>query len=90
MQNKGLAGFIIGNAKSVLIVFALLGVAAGYFASQFKINASADTLLLKDNKLYIETQVMNQRSHRKNLYYWPINQRNMRCLVNKPSMILQV
>lgn len=61
MKNKGLAGLIISNAKLVLVIFVLLGVSAGFFATQFKIDASADTLLLKDNKLYIETQVMTQR-----------------------------
>lgn len=60
-SNKGLAGLIIGNAKLVLLIFVLLGIAAGFFATKFKIDASADTLLLKDNKLFIETQVMNQR-----------------------------
>ncbi|MCW8108262.1 MMPL family transporter [Alteromonas ponticola] len=39
---------------------ALLGV-MGYFVTQFKIDASAETLLVKDNKLYIQTQIANQR-----------------------------
>lgn len=61
MENRGIANVIVGNAKAVLVVFFLLGMLAAFFASKFKIDASADTLLLKNNKLYIETQVMNQR-----------------------------
>ncbi|MBC3767692.1 efflux RND transporter permease subunit [Neptunicella marina] len=47
--------------KIILLVFAVMVVVLGYFTQQFRIDASADTLLVKDNKLFIQTQVMNKR-----------------------------
>tara|TARA_R110002095_G_scaffold212376_1_gene201416 strand:- start:4182 stop:6533 length:2352 start_codon:yes stop_codon:yes gene_type:complete len=44
-----------------LAVFFLLTLGALWAAQTFKIDASADTLLLKNNRLFIETQVMNKR-----------------------------
>ncbi len=61
MKNSGLTRVIISNAKIILAAFVVLGIVAAYFSTRFKIDASADTLLLKNNTLYIETQVMNQR-----------------------------
>lgn len=39
----------------------LLTICLGWFVQYFKIDASAETLLVKDNKLYIQSQIMNQR-----------------------------
>ena len=44
-----------------MAVFFLLTLGALWAAQTFKIDASADTLLLKNNRLFIETQVMNKR-----------------------------
>lgn len=52
---------IINRAKLILAAFFLLTLAALWAAQSFKIDASADTLLLKNNKLFIETQLMNKR-----------------------------
>lgn len=60
-MTKRLANLIIHNAKLILLVFALAGGVALWAAQQFKIDASADTLLLKNNVLYVKTQVMNKR-----------------------------
>jgi len=60
-MTKRLANLIIHNAKLILLLFALAGGGALWTAQQFKIDASADTLLLKNNKLYVKTQIMNKR-----------------------------
>lgn len=39
----------------------LLALCLGWFVQYFKIDASAETLLTKDNKLYIQSQIINQR-----------------------------
>ncbi|WJG11346.1 MMPL family transporter [Aliiglaciecola sp. LCG003] len=52
---------VIRHAKLILVLFTILAVASIYFAQRFKIDASAETLLLKNNKMYIQTQVMNKR-----------------------------
>ncbi len=51
---------ILGFRFVILAVFTLLLGVLGYSATQFKIDASADTLLTKDNKLFIETQLANR------------------------------
>lgn len=56
-----LGRFIIRHARVILSLFLLLSLAALWSAQNFKIDATADTLLLKNNKLYIETQVMHKR-----------------------------
>ncbi|MAD17825.1 MAG: hypothetical protein CL579_17445 [Alteromonadaceae bacterium] len=56
-----LASFIIRHAKLILVVFVLAGALAAWSAQQFKIDASADTLLIKNNKMFVETQVVNER-----------------------------
>ncbi|WP_286268626.1 efflux RND transporter permease subunit [Thalassotalea hakodatensis] len=45
----------------ILIVFTTLFVILGSNALKFKIDASADTLLTKNNALYIKTQLANQK-----------------------------
>jgi len=59
--SQNLGKFIIKHAKQTLILFLLLTLGALWAAQSFKIDATADTLLLKNNKLYIETQVMNKQ-----------------------------
>ncbi|MEG3766892.1 efflux RND transporter permease subunit [Alteromonas sp. 14N.309.X.WAT.G.H12] len=44
----------------IILAFVLLGGGLAPFIGQFKIDASADTLLVKDNKLYIQSQVANE------------------------------
>lgn len=39
----------------------LITLCLGWFVQYFKIDASAETLLTKDNKLYIQSQITNQR-----------------------------
>lgn len=56
-----LANVIIRHAKLILVLFTICGVLAAWSAQQFKIDASADTLLIKNNKMFVETQVMNER-----------------------------
>ena len=55
-----IANGIVTARWFIILAFAIAIAAAGYFITQFKIDASADTLLVKDNKLYIQTQVANQ------------------------------
>ncbi len=44
---------------SIVVLCLTLGLA--WFVQYFKIDASADTLLVKDNQLYIKSQIMKQR-----------------------------
>jgi predicted RND superfamily exporter protein len=45
----------------ILMVFAGSVPLLGYSATQFKINASADTLLTQDNELYIKMRLANPK-----------------------------
>jgi uncharacterized protein len=56
-----LARAIVQLRFAILLLFAVLLLAAGFYLPQFRINASADTLLVKNNALYIKTQQANQR-----------------------------
>lgn len=59
-MSERIAAAIVSARYFIIILFvAALGLAAVYVPS-FKINASADTLLVKNNKLYAQTQVTNQ------------------------------
>ncbi len=60
MKNK-IAHAIVTFRWPIIALFATVLVVMGYFATQFKIDASAETLLVKDNELYIKTQIANQR-----------------------------
>ncbi|MBU2977181.1 MMPL family transporter [Alteromonas sp. C1M14] len=44
----------------IIVAFMLLAGGLTPYIQQFKIDASADTLLVKDNKLYIQSQVANE------------------------------
>jgi uncharacterized protein len=58
---QSVARFITQHNKLMIVFFVLLSIVLGWFVQNFRIDASAETLLLKNNKLYIETQVINQR-----------------------------
>jgi len=58
---RSFSGFIVTHPKAVLAVFLLCAGTLGWQARKFEINASAETLLMKDDKNYIQTQVMNRR-----------------------------
>lgn len=55
------ARFITQHNKLMIGIFVVLTLVLAWFVQNFRIDASAETLLLKNNKLYIETQVINQR-----------------------------
>ncbi|HAW93443.1 TPA: hypothetical protein DCX24_12440, partial [Candidatus Azambacteria bacterium] len=52
---------IVGNRWLIIGVFLVLAAVASVFLSQFRIDASAETLLVKNNELYIKSQLANQR-----------------------------
>jgi predicted RND superfamily exporter protein len=52
---------IISNPRIVLSGFLIAAGALGYQARHFEINASADTLLMKGDRHYIQTRVVNRR-----------------------------
>lgn len=52
---------ILKSRLLILLIFSALFLYLGVNALKFKIDASADTLLTKNNALYIETQLANQK-----------------------------
>ncbi|MAD76347.1 MAG: hypothetical protein CML20_16430 [Rheinheimera sp.] len=56
-----LAHTIVQLRWAIIILFIGLVAMATAFLSQFRIDASAETLLVKNNALYIESQLANQR-----------------------------
>ncbi|WP_340677132.1 efflux RND transporter permease subunit [Paraglaciecola sp.] len=58
---QGLARFITAYNKSLIGFFIVITGVLAWFVQDFRIDASAETLLVKNNKLYIESQVINQR-----------------------------
>ncbi|MDW7772198.1 MAG: MMPL family transporter [Desulfobulbaceae bacterium] len=56
-----LLGIIIAYPRAILVFFLLATGILGWQARHFQIDASADTLLLKDDPHYIQTQVVNNR-----------------------------
>ncbi|WP_233520570.1 efflux RND transporter permease subunit [Flocculibacter collagenilyticus] len=59
--SSGVAKFITQHAIIIIALFVIVTSVLGWFIQQFKLDASADTLLIKNNPLYVQTQVMNQR-----------------------------
>lgn len=57
---RQIAELIVRGRWVIVTLFALAALALGFYISQFKIDASADTLLVKNNRLYVESQVANQ------------------------------
>ncbi|MDO6694170.1 MMPL family transporter [Aliiglaciecola sp. 3_MG-2023] len=60
-MKSNLAQLLIRQSKWILLTFIILGVVSAYFAQRFRIDASAETLLVKDNQLYIQSQIMSQQ-----------------------------
>lgn len=58
---RAAVGLIISHRKIVLVVLLLCAAALGWQARFFRIDASADTLLMQDNRNYIQTQIVNRR-----------------------------
>jgi hypothetical protein len=56
-----LLGTIVSHPRAVLAVFLLCTVALGWRAKDFQIDASADTLLMRDDPNYIRTRIVNRR-----------------------------
>ncbi|WP_213996512.1 MMPL family transporter [Arsukibacterium sp.] len=56
-----LASTIVRCRWAIIGLFLVLMAVAAVFLSQFRIDASAETLLVKNNALYIESQLANQR-----------------------------
>ncbi|MEX1033923.1 MAG: MMPL family transporter [Cellvibrionaceae bacterium] len=52
---------IVAHPLVILLLFMLCAATLGWQARHFQIDASADTLLTRDNEHYIRTQVMNER-----------------------------
>ncbi|HER62613.1 MAG TPA: RND family transporter [Desulfobacteraceae bacterium] len=59
--SHNLLGIIITYPRIVLVIVLLCTGILGWQARHFEIDASADTLLLRDDPHYIQTQVVNQR-----------------------------
>ncbi|MCF7837618.1 MAG: MMPL family transporter [Candidatus Marinimicrobia bacterium] len=57
----GPAGWIVRHPLYVLLYFLVAVGALGWQARKFRVDASADTLLMRGNRHYMQTQVMHQR-----------------------------
>ncbi|KKO47424.1 hypothetical protein WG68_00190 [Arsukibacterium ikkense] len=60
-MNQWLAMTIVRSRLLIIGLFVLLIAIALAFLNQFRIDASAETLLVKNNALYIQSQLANQR-----------------------------
>ncbi len=60
-KSSGVAGWIIHHPVPVLLAFLALAGGLGWQARKFRIDASADTLLMRENRHFIQTQVMHKR-----------------------------
>lgn len=58
---KLITGRITAHPRIVLLIFLLGTCVLGWQARNFRIDASADTLLMRDNPLYVRTKVVNRR-----------------------------
>lgn len=52
---------VVRRPRAVLLAFLACAAALGWHARRFKIDAGADTLLTKDNRDYVETNVVDRR-----------------------------
>ncbi|MDP2142001.1 MAG: efflux RND transporter permease subunit [Gammaproteobacteria bacterium] len=59
--SAGFVDLMLAWPKTVLALFLVITAALGSQAPNFEINASPDTLLTRDNQLYTQTQLVNQR-----------------------------
>ncbi|GJM11682.1 MAG: hypothetical protein DHS20C12_00850 [Pseudohongiella sp.] len=53
--------FLIEYSRHIVAVFAALTLILAYFARDFEVDASAETLLVKNNPLYIQSKAVNQK-----------------------------
>lgn len=58
---KRLAQALTGHPRIILALFVGLALVLGWQVQYFRIDASADTLLTRDNVHYLRTQIMNER-----------------------------
>jgi predicted RND superfamily exporter protein len=58
---RAILGAVVAHPKAVLIVFLLCTGALGWQARKFEIDASADTLLMRDDPNYVLSRVLNRR-----------------------------
>lgn len=61
MRSKAVTGFLIRHAGLVCAAFTLMVLVCAWLAQFFEINASAETLLVKDNRLYLQSEIYSQR-----------------------------
>ena len=59
--NKRGFGFCLNHPWWVIGFFVVLTALGGYFLPRFEIDASAETLLVEDNRLYLESRLMGRR-----------------------------
>lgn len=59
--NNRVARFLTHYPKTILVFFLLLTAALAWQATRFEIDASADTLLTRDNELYVKSRVASER-----------------------------
>src|SRR5690606_9336845 len=61
--NKGmwLSNLVTGYSKTIVACFVVIIAIAAWYSQTFRVDASAETLLTKNNKLYIQTQMMDSR-----------------------------
>jgi uncharacterized protein len=60
-MTDGYINFLLARPKTVLVLFLLTIAALGSQAPRFTIDATPDTLLTRDNKLYTQSREINQR-----------------------------
>ncbi|MBI2386140.1 MAG: MMPL family transporter [Elusimicrobia bacterium] len=58
---RSFAGLAVSRPRTVLLAFLAVTAALGWHARRFKIDAGADTLLTKDNRHYVQTNVVDRR-----------------------------
>ncbi|WP_347332396.1 efflux RND transporter permease subunit [Marinimicrobium locisalis] len=59
--NNRVAEFLTRYPKTVLVFFLIVTAALAWQATRFEIDASADTLLTRDNELYVKSRVASER-----------------------------
>ena len=60
-MNKGIAEILVSYPKSFIALFIGLTAICGWYVQDFQIDASAETLLVENNLLYIESQEMAEQ-----------------------------
>lgn len=60
-NKRTLGGVLTQHPKLIVAFFLLATIVFGYFTRYFQIDASAETLLVKDNPLYIQSRIIDQR-----------------------------